>query len=131
MKRTAGEYAVLLALLDEALDLDFEARDAWIEALPESHAQLRPTLRRMLSETSSQESADRSGLQEQIAAVVQDAVAQPETAELHAGEHVGPYVLVREIGRGGMGFVWLANRADGARAGHSGRSRASEHRPLL
>src|SRR6266851_4450037 len=114
MKRTAGEYAVLLALLDEALDLDVEARDAWIDRLQESHADLRPTLRRMLSETSSQKSADSSGLQEQIAAVVQGTVAQPETAELNAGEHIGPYELVREIGRGGMGFVWLANRADGA-----------------
>jgi len=114
MKRTAGEYAALLALLDEALDLDVEARDAWIDRLPESHADLRPTLRRMLSETSSQKSADSSGLQEQIAAVVQGTFAQPETTELSAGEHIGPYELVREIGRGGMGFVWLANRADGA-----------------
>src|ERR1700737_4935308 len=104
MKRTAGEYAVLLALLDEALDLKVEAREGWIDQLPESQAGLRPTLRRLLSKTSSLELAESVGLQGKIAAVVQGAVAQPEAAELMAGEHVGPYQLVREIGRGGVGF---------------------------
>jgi len=114
MKRTAGDYAVILALLDEALDMPAEVRAGWVDQLPEAHAALRPTLRRMLSEASTQEPRESTGLHLQIAAVVQVAAAQTATVELEAGEHVGPYELVREIGRGGMGFVWLANRADGA-----------------
>ncbi len=38
-------------------------------------------------------------------------VDQP-TREL-AGERVGPYRVLRELGRGGMGIVYLAERADG------------------
>jgi eukaryotic-like serine/threonine-protein kinase len=114
MKRTAGEYALLLSLLDEVLDLPPEARERWIDTLSGSRADLRPTLRRMLSATSAPETSDVINLMRPIAAAVHAAAAQPEASELQAGEHIGPYELVREIGRGGMGFVWLADRADGA-----------------
>jgi tetratricopeptide (TPR) repeat protein len=112
--RSGGEYAVLLQLLDEALDLPVEARGGWVEQLSGSHAELRPTLRRMLLATSAPETGEVVDFNSHIAAVVRNAASQSKTHELEAGEHIGPYELVREIGRGGMGFVWLANRADGA-----------------
>ncbi len=113
MTRTAAEYARVLALLDEMLDLPPAARESWLERLPPADTDLAPALRRLMAAAVSS-SSDADGLQSRIAATVLEAAAQPESSGLQPGELVGPYELVREIGRGGMGFVWLARRADGA-----------------
>ncbi len=39
-------------------------------------------------------------------------IAHGPPGESHAGDRVGPYRLVREVGCGGMSIVWLAERAD-------------------
>lgn len=39
-------------------------------------------------------------------------VSEIDQAEVRAGEAIGPYQIVRELGRGGMGTVFLAVRAD-------------------
>jgi serine/threonine-protein kinase len=100
---TPQKVAELSRLLDEVLALAPAQRESWLAELERSNLDTARHLRSMLAQTAVSDTA----LLPKLPRADEDAVAQ-------AGERVGPYVLVREIGRGGMGSVWLADRADGA-----------------
>lgn len=100
------DWHALSKALDHALELGTEARAGWLDQLQHSDPQLAARVRPVLANRG--KAADRGFL---------DGVADATVAARHTpalvGAHVGPYVIEAEAGRGGMGSVWRARRADG------------------
>ena len=107
-----GRWRALDALFEQALDLAPENRRAFVEHVD-------PALRADLASLLAADLASESLLETPAAEMVPELFAGPEATDApdappEIGRRVGAWTLLREVGRGGMGTVYLAERSDGA-----------------
>jgi serine/threonine-protein kinase len=105
--RAASRWERTREVLDRALDLAPDERTAWLE---ESCAG-DPELRREVEGLLALEGAAEDFLAEPVFSL--HGLAASDSDDPNLGRVVGPYRLLRPLGRGGMGAVYLAERCDG------------------
>ncbi|MGB6308801.1 MAG: protein kinase [Steroidobacteraceae bacterium] len=91
--------------LDRALELPEPERGPWLAELAGKHAEVAAEIERALA------ARDRKGYAEFLSDSPYPRTSM--TGATLVGRRVGPYLIESEIGRGGMGSVWRACRADG------------------
>jgi WD40 repeat protein/serine/threonine protein kinase len=106
---TASQYQRLSQLLDESLDLSLEARAEWLAALDGSEPGWAAFLRDMFSS----QGQDKQRLLRTRGYLAGQAGALAGDESVLLGKLFGPYRVLSLLGHGGMGSVWLAERADG------------------
>lgn len=100
---TSSEWEEVKQIVADALEVTPAGRDAFVaQACP--HAELRQEVASLLAAYAAADAEDL--LSDQPGPGFQDG--------LQEGTRIGAYQVVRLLGRGGMGAVYLADRADGA-----------------
>lgn len=104
---TTERWQQIETLFDEALARPVGVRDRYLQEACDD-AQVRREVERLLAAVDKAETF----LDTPAQVFAADLVAAED--EVPPVERIGPYRIVREIGRGGMGTVFLAERVDGA-----------------
>jgi serine/threonine protein kinase len=97
------QWLALSPYLDQALAMTDDERTAWLSSLAERNPELAAQVRALLDE-------HRLLAQEGF---LEKGPAELPSAPGLAGQTIGSYTLISQIGQGGMGSVWLAERSDG------------------
>lgn len=107
-------WIALSPLLDELLDLEEPGRSARLAEIRAGDPAMAEHLEALLARDAAlhQESFLEQPAAEALQGSLPPLMSSPVAPDL-TGDSIGPYVLERELGHGGMGTVWLARRADG------------------
>ena len=103
MNHSAGTFSRIEAVFNEALGTPTAERTALIASRCNHDAALMAEVRSLLKACAQEEAATASRLAE----------GGTKALDLPAQTRIGPYEIDRLLGRGGMGAVYLAHRADG------------------
>lgn len=98
-------------LLERALEVDAGARTAWFATLPAESSDLRPLLEELLARSALNSLEGTSETLQPVVRMAAEALASMRREQ--PGDRIGPWRLQRMLAEGGMGMVWMAQRADG------------------
>jgi serine/threonine-protein kinase len=113
--RDPERFRQIDALFDAALELPDNERGAWLDRSCAGDALLRTEVEALLGSVRTAASLFGENVAEFAAPLLEDLPDDPDDdARLSAGERLGAWRILEEIGHGGMGTVYLAERADGA-----------------
>src|SRR6266545_3730972 len=100
-------------IFQSALDCELQERPTFLASACGGDAALQQRVESLLSLDREHEDFLKSPVFELSAADVATRVLEEDEEPSLLAQHIGPYRIIREIGRGGMGAVYLAARDDG------------------
>jgi serine/threonine protein kinase len=99
-------WLALAPYLEQAFEMNDDERSAWLSSLRDQDPVLAEQLESLVEEHLL---LSQSGFMEATPTLA----IVSENVPGMAGQRIGPYALISQIGEGGMGSVWLAERSDG------------------